>query len=80
VEVPSLSSQNKRIGKIKGWCQSIYLNVSGMYQAFNENRPFNDQDLYVEISRTIPTATTMAEQIKPIKRWADTRAVKASAA
>jgi len=51
-----------------------------MYQAFNENRPFNDQDLYVEISRTIPTATTMAEQIKPIKRWADTRAVKASAA
>lgn len=53
--------------------------ASGMYTAFNENRSFNDQDLYVEISRTIPLATTMAEQIKSIKRWADTRAVKASA-
>lgn len=53
--------------------------ASGMYKAFNESRKFNDQDLYVEISRTIPLATTMAEQIKTIKRWADTRAVKASA-
>ncbi|MCB1198636.1 MAG: AAA family ATPase, partial [Deltaproteobacteria bacterium] len=52
--------------------------ASGMYKAFNEKRKFNDQDLYVEISKTVPLATTMAEQIKSIKRWADTRAVKAS--
>lgn len=52
--------------------------ASGMYKAFNEQRKFNDQDLYVEIAKTVPLATTMAEQIKTIKRWADTRAVKAS--
>jgi SpoVK/Ycf46/Vps4 family AAA+-type ATPase len=52
--------------------------ASGLFHAYNEKRPFNDQDLYREISRTIPLATTMAEQIKTIKRWADTRAVKAS--
>ncbi|MCB0271875.1 MAG: AAA family ATPase [Bdellovibrionales bacterium] len=52
--------------------------ASGMYSAFNEQRKFNDQDLYKEISRTVPLATTMSEQIKSIKRWADTRAVKAS--
>ncbi len=52
--------------------------ASGMYEAFNEKRQFNNQDLYRMISNTVPLSTTMAEQIKSIKRWADTRAVRAS--
>lgn len=52
--------------------------AAGMYEAFNEKRQFNDQDLYKMISRTVPLATTMSERIKVIKRWADTRAVRAS--
>ena len=52
--------------------------VSGMFEAFNEKRQFNDQDLYRMIGKTVPLSTTMAEPIKVIKRWADTRAVKAS--
>ncbi|MCB0327791.1 MAG: AAA family ATPase [Bdellovibrionales bacterium] len=52
--------------------------AGGMFESFNQKRQFNDQDLYREISKTVPLSTTMAEQIKEIKRWADTRAVKAS--
>lgn len=52
--------------------------AAGMFEAFNEKRQFNDKDLYKMISKTVPLSTTMAEPIKEIKRWADTRAVKAS--
>lgn len=52
--------------------------VGGMYEAFNEKRQFNDQDLYKMIGKTVPLSTTMAEPIKAIKRWADQRAVRAS--
>lgn len=52
--------------------------VSGMFEAFNEKRQFNDQDLYKMIGKTVPLSTTMSEPIKVIKRWADQRAVKAS--
>ena len=52
--------------------------ASGMYLAFSQKRKFNDLDLYKEISRTVPLSTTMSEQIKIIKRWADNRAVRAS--
>ena len=52
--------------------------ASGLYEAFNEKRPMNDNDLYKMIGRTVPLSTTMAEAIKGIKRWADTRAVRAS--
>ena len=52
--------------------------ASGMFHAFSQKRKFNDLDLFKEISRTVPLSTTMAEQIKIIKRWADNRAVRAS--
>jgi AAA+ superfamily predicted ATPase len=52
--------------------------ASGMFTAFNQKRKFNDLDLYKEISKTVPLSTTMSEQIKVIKRWADNRAVRAS--
>ncbi|MFH1017493.1 MAG: AAA family ATPase [Pseudomonadota bacterium] len=52
--------------------------ASGMFEAFNEKRQFNDHDLYKMIAHTVPLSTTMAERIKEIKRWADQRAVRAS--
>lgn len=52
--------------------------ASGMFQSFSQKRKFNDLDLYREISKTVPLSTTMSEQIKEIKRWADKRAVRAS--
>ncbi len=52
--------------------------VGGLFEAFNEKRPLHENDLYKMIGKMVPLATTMAETIKQIKRWADTRAVKAS--
>lgn len=52
--------------------------TSGLFEAFNEKRPLHETDLYKTLGRIVPLATTMAETIKEIKRWADTRAVKAS--
>lgn len=53
--------------------------VSGLVYAFKDKqRPLAQEDIFRAAGRTVPLATTMAEQIKEIKRWADTRAVKAS--
>ncbi len=52
--------------------------VSALYQAFEENRALETDDLYLAIGHTIPLATTMSEKIKEIRRWADQRAVRAS--
>jgi len=64
----------------KGWSgaeieQAI---ISAMYEAFNQGRPLNEDDLFKVFSRTVPLSTTMAEQIKKIKTWAHGRAVRAS--
>jgi len=53
--------------------------ITGLIQAFKAGkRPLQQDDIFNAAARTVPLATTMAEQIKEIKRWADTRAVKAS--
>jgi AAA+ superfamily predicted ATPase len=53
--------------------------ITGLIQAFKANkRPLTQDDIFHAAARTVPLATTMSEQIKEIKRWADTRAVKAS--
>ncbi|MCA9666756.1 MAG: AAA family ATPase [Myxococcales bacterium] len=51
--------------------------LAGMYTAFDQGRELIMKDLYRSLGRTVPLATTMSERIKEIKRWADTRAVKA---
>ncbi|MFH2010409.1 MAG: AAA family ATPase, partial [bacterium] len=51
--------------------------VSAMYFAFEWDRPVMDTDLYTSLGRTVPLSRTMIERIKTIKRWADSRAVKA---
>ena len=52
--------------------------VAGMFEAFDGKKQLTEQDIYTAIGKTIPLATTMAEDIKKIKRWALDRAVKAS--
>jgi SpoVK/Ycf46/Vps4 family AAA+-type ATPase len=54
--------------------------LASLYSAFDETRELTMHDLYKSLGRMVPLSTTMAERIKEIKRWADTRAVKASAA
>ena len=53
--------------------------LAALYAAFDETRDIEMKDLYRALGRMIPLSTTMAERIKEIKRWADTRAVKANA-
>jgi hypothetical protein len=52
--------------------------ISGMYEAFNENRKLIEDDLFVIFGNSVPMATTMEEQIKKIRSWAHNRAVRAS--
>ncbi len=52
--------------------------VSGMYEAFNEGRKLNEDDLFVIFGNSVPLATTMEEQIKKIRSWAHNRAVRAN--
>ncbi len=52
--------------------------VSGLFEAYDQGRSLQEKDIYSAVGRTIPLATTMAEDIKKIKRWALDRAVKAS--
>jgi len=52
--------------------------LSAMYTSFDEKRELTMKDLYRSLGRMVPLSTTMAERIKEIKRWADTRAVKAN--
>ena len=64
----------------KGWTGSEIEQViiSGMYEAFNENRKLSEDDLFVIFGNTVPLSITMAEQIKKIRSWAHNRAVRAS--
>ncbi len=64
----------------KGWSGSEIEQViiSGMYEAFNHNRPLNEDDLFVIFGSSVPLSLTMEEQIKKIRSWAHNRAVRAS--
>ena len=52
--------------------------ISGMYEAFDEDRKLNEDDLFVIFGNSVPLATTMEEQIKKVRSWAHNRAVRAS--
>jgi ATP-dependent 26S proteasome regulatory subunit len=64
----------------KGWSGSEVEQViiSGMYEAFNENRKLSEDDLFTIFGNSVPLSTTMEEQIKKIRSWAHNRAVRAS--
>jgi SpoVK/Ycf46/Vps4 family AAA+-type ATPase len=64
----------------KGWTGSEIEQViiDAMYEAFNENRKLQEDDLFVIFGSAVPLSTTMEEQIKHIRSWAHNRAAKAS--
>jgi SpoVK/Ycf46/Vps4 family AAA+-type ATPase len=51
--------------------------LSAMYAAFSQNQTLGDAHLASEIARTVPLATTMAEPISALRKWARNRAVPA---
>ncbi|MEI8082111.1 MAG: AAA family ATPase, partial [Actinomycetes bacterium] len=53
--------------------------VVALFEAFGARRAVTEDDLMVALKRTVPLSVTNAEQIAAIRRWADTRAVAATA-
>ncbi len=53
--------------------------VSAMVESYAKDKPLDEDELFIQIGRIVPLATTMSEQIKGIKSWAHDRAIKASA-
>jgi SpoVK/Ycf46/Vps4 family AAA+-type ATPase len=52
--------------------------VSALYEAFSQGRELEITDIYRALGNMVPLSVTMKEQITKSKRWADSRAVKAS--
>ena len=52
--------------------------VSAMYEAFNESREFNTNDIVESLNEIVPLAVTMKEEIDSLKLWASERARNAS--
>jgi len=52
--------------------------VSAMYEAFNESREFNTDDIVQSLNEIVPLAVTMKEEIDSLKLWASERARNAS--
>jgi ATP-dependent Zn protease len=52
--------------------------VSAMYEAFNESREFNTDDIVESLNEIVPLAVTMKEEIDSLKLWASERARNAS--
>ena len=63
----------------KGWngAEIEQCVISAMIEAYAAGRPMKKEDIYDEMSKIVPLATTMAEQIKGIRSWAHDRAIKA---
>jgi len=52
--------------------------ISGMFEAFSQEREVNDDDILYSIRTTIPLSTTMEDEIKQLRDWARGRARPAS--
>jgi SpoVK/Ycf46/Vps4 family AAA+-type ATPase len=64
----------------KGWngAEIEQAVMSGIAEAFHEDRDITMDDLYLQIHQTIPLSQTMQEQIKHLRSWAQRRALNAS--
>ncbi len=52
--------------------------IDALYDAFDQNRPLQMEDLSGVLQETIPLSTMMQEEIDRLRSWADKRARKAS--
>ncbi len=48
--------------------------VEGMYQGFAENKEPDVATIRTVIETTMPLASTMAEQVEALRKWAESRA------
>lgn len=53
--------------------------ITSLYEAFFAQRPLLQEDLEYAISSTVPLSVTQSEQIYALRKWADIRAVAATA-
>ena len=54
--------------------------ISGLFEAFSEDRPIELEDFEKSITNTVPLSVTQAEKIRAIREWANIRAVAATSA
>jgi SpoVK/Ycf46/Vps4 family AAA+-type ATPase len=54
--------------------------ISALYDAFSASSPLATKDILLALRQAVPLATTMAEHIDQLRRWAEGRARSASAA
>ena len=52
--------------------------VSAMVEAYAKEKELDEDELFLQIGKIVPRATTMSEQIKSLKSWAHDRAIRAS--
>ncbi|MCW5601384.1 AAA family ATPase [Nitrosomonas sp.] len=52
--------------------------ISGLFEAFNEDRSVRMEDFERAVNLTVPLSVTQAEQIHRLRAWADVRAVAAT--
>lgn len=52
--------------------------VSGLFEAFSERRPVEQDDMMTAIRATVPLSVTQAEKIGELRQWAAVRAIPAS--
>jgi SpoVK/Ycf46/Vps4 family AAA+-type ATPase len=53
--------------------------IAGLYEAFDQNRPLNMEDLLTVLQETVPLSRMMEEEIAALRLWAKQRARRASA-
>ena len=52
--------------------------ISGLFEAFHEQRSLRKEDILKAINQTVPLSITQAEQIRALREWANVRAVAAT--
>ena len=52
--------------------------ISGLYNAFGEDRDLIDEDILLEIKETVPLSVTYRETIGELRNWAKDRTRPAS--
>ncbi|MBF0118419.1 MAG: AAA family ATPase [Desulfobacterales bacterium] len=52
--------------------------ISGLFESFEKQTPLTTEIILKAIGETVPLSTTMKEDIESLKKWADTRARRAS--
>jgi len=52
--------------------------IDGLYDAFDDNRPLNTDDILRSFQDTVPLSITMQENVQALRTWARTRARLAS--